>query len=112
MTSFFLKNIVIERCSAGGCPLKEGSEHCLLSTHVLFWCCGFVYCVVSLLFYAIFMFSTIIIYLVAYKKTLNLKGMFIFYNLFQRLVLGTMSSSFLNSKKHHKRLVLLLQHSS
>ena len=66
MRSFVLRIIVIERCSAGGCPLEETSEHYLLSIKVLFWCCGFIYCVVPLLFSAIFLFSTIIIDLVPY----------------------------------------------
>jgi hypothetical protein len=46
MRSFVLRIIVIERCSAGGFPLEEASEHCFLSIKVLFWCCGFIYCVV------------------------------------------------------------------
>jgi hypothetical protein len=57
MRSFVLRIIVIEHCSAGGFPLEEASEHCFLSIKVLFWCCGFIYCVVPLLFSAIFMFS-------------------------------------------------------
>jgi hypothetical protein len=48
-------------------PLEETSEHCFLSIKVLFWCCGFIYCVVPLLFSAIFLFSAIIIDLVPYK---------------------------------------------
>jgi hypothetical protein len=67
MRSFVLRIIVIECCSAGGFPLEEASEHCFLSIKVLFWCCGFIYCVVPLLFSAIFLFSTIIIDLVPYK---------------------------------------------
>jgi hypothetical protein len=66
MRSFVLRIIVIECCSAGGFPLEEASEHCFLSIKVLFWCCGFIYCVVPLLFSAIFMFSAIIIDLVPY----------------------------------------------
>jgi hypothetical protein len=67
MRSFFLRIIVIEHCSAGGFPLEEASEHCFLSIKVLFWCCGFIYCVVPLLFSAIFLFSVIIIDLVPNK---------------------------------------------
>jgi hypothetical protein len=67
MRIFVLRIIVIERCSAGGCPLEEASEHCFLSINVLFWCCGFIYCVVPLLFSAIFLFLVIIIDLVPYK---------------------------------------------
>ena len=67
MRSFFLIIIVIEHCSTGGFPLKEESKHFFLSRKVLFWCYGFIYCVVPLLFSAIFMFSTIIIDLVPYK---------------------------------------------
>jgi hypothetical protein len=67
MRSLVLRIIVIEHCSAGGFPLEEASEHCFLSIKVLFWCCGFIYCVVPLLFSAIFMFSAIIIDLVPYK---------------------------------------------
>jgi hypothetical protein len=61
MRSCVLRIIVMERYSAGGFPLEEASEHCLLSIKVLFWCFGFIYCVVLLLFYAIFLFSAIII---------------------------------------------------
>jgi hypothetical protein len=57
----FLRIIVIEHFSAKGFPLEEESEHCFLSINILFWCCGFIYCVVPLLFSAIFMFSSIII---------------------------------------------------
>jgi hypothetical protein len=67
MRSFVLRIIVIEHCSAGGFPLKEASEHCFLSIKVLFCCCGFIYCVVLLLFSTIFLFSAIIIDLVPYK---------------------------------------------
>jgi hypothetical protein len=67
MRSLVLRIIVIERCSVGGCPLEEASEHCFLSTKVLFWYYGFIYCVVSLLFFALFLFSIIIIDLVPYK---------------------------------------------
>jgi hypothetical protein len=66
MISFFLRIIVIERCSTGGCPLKEASEHCFLLIKVFFWCYGFIYCVVSLLFSAIFLFLYIIIDMVPY----------------------------------------------
>jgi hypothetical protein len=66
MRSFALRIIVIEHCFAGGFPLEEASEHCFLLIKVLFWCCGFIYCV-PLLFFAIFLFSTIIIDLVLYK---------------------------------------------
>jgi hypothetical protein len=64
MKRFVLRSIVIERYSTGGFPLEEASENCFLSIKVLFWCCGFIYCVVPLLFSAIFLFSTIIIDLV------------------------------------------------
>jgi hypothetical protein len=67
MISFVLRIIVIECCFSGGFPLEEASEHCLLLIKVLFWCCGFIYCVILLLFSAIFMFSAIIIDLVPYK---------------------------------------------
>jgi hypothetical protein len=67
MRSFFLRIIVIEHFSARGFPLEEASEHCFLSIKVLFWCCGFIYCVVPLLFSAIFMFLDLIIDLVPYK---------------------------------------------
>jgi hypothetical protein len=67
MRSLVLRIIVIERCYVGGCPLEEASEHCFLSIKVLFWCYGFIYCVVPLLFSAIFMFSAIIIDMVPYK---------------------------------------------
>jgi hypothetical protein len=50
MRSIFLRIIVIELCSVGGFPLEEESEHCFLSIKVLFWCCGFIYCVVPLIF--------------------------------------------------------------
>jgi hypothetical protein len=66
MRSFVLRIIVIERCSVEGCPLEEASEHCFLSIKVLFWCCGFIYCVFLLLFSTIFLVSTIIIDLVPY----------------------------------------------
>jgi hypothetical protein len=66
MTSFVLRIIVIEHFSLGGFPLEEVSEHCFLSIKLLFWCCGFIYCVVPLLYSAIFLFSTIIIDLVPY----------------------------------------------
>jgi hypothetical protein len=61
MRSFVLRIIIIERCSARGFPLEEESEHCFLSIKVLFWCCGFIYCVVLLLLSVIFMFSSIVI---------------------------------------------------
>ena len=67
MISLVLKIIVIECCSVGGFPLEEASKHYFLSIKVLFWCRGFIYCVVLLLFSAIFMFLTIIIDLVPYK---------------------------------------------
>jgi hypothetical protein len=67
MRSFVLRIIVIECFSVAGCFLKEASEHCFLSIKVLFWCCDFIYCVVPLLFSAIFMFSAIIIDLVPYN---------------------------------------------
>jgi hypothetical protein len=69
MRSFVLRIIVIECFSVGGFPLEEASEHCFLSIKVLFWCCGFIYCVVLLLFSAIFLFSAIIIDLVPYTRT-------------------------------------------
>jgi len=43
---------------------------------------------------------------------LNSKVTFISSNLFQRLVLSTVSKYFLNSMKQYRRLVLLLRHSS
>jgi hypothetical protein len=68
MISFVLRNFVIEHCYARGCPLEDKSEHCFLSIKdLLFWCYDFIYCVVLLLFYAIFLFSAIIIDLVPYK---------------------------------------------
>jgi hypothetical protein len=67
MRSIVLKIIVIECYSVGGFPLEEESEHCFLSIKVLFWCCGFIYCVVPLLFYAIFLFSVIIKDMVPYN---------------------------------------------
>jgi hypothetical protein len=67
MISFVLRIIVIERCYVGGFPLEEASEHCFLSTKVLFWCCSLIFCVVPLLLSAIFMFHAIIIDLVPYK---------------------------------------------
>jgi hypothetical protein len=57
MRSFVLRIIVIENYSAGVFPLKEESEHCFLSIKVLFWYRGLIYCVVLLLFSAIFMFQ-------------------------------------------------------
>jgi hypothetical protein len=50
-------------------PLEEASEHYFLSIKVLFWCCGFIYCVVPLLFSTIFLFLAIIIDLVPYNDT-------------------------------------------
>jgi hypothetical protein len=47
-------------------PVGIGGWHCFLSIKILFWCCGFIYCVVPLLFSAIFLFSAIIIDLVPY----------------------------------------------
>jgi hypothetical protein len=38
MRSFFLDIIVIELCSAGGCPLEEASEHCSQQSKLSFWC--------------------------------------------------------------------------
>jgi hypothetical protein len=73
MRSFVLRLIVIENCYVGGFPLEDESEHCFLSIKVLFWCCGFIYCVVPLLFFAIFIFSTIIIDLVANNESTKLK---------------------------------------
>jgi hypothetical protein len=67
MRSLILRIIVIYHFSTGGFPLEEANEHCFLSIEVLFWCCGFIYCVVPLLFSAIFMFPAIIIDLVLYK---------------------------------------------
>jgi hypothetical protein len=69
MIGFILKNIIIERFSVGGFPLEEASEDHFLSIKVLFSCCGFIYCVVPLLFSAIFMFLAIIIDQVPYKLT-------------------------------------------
>jgi hypothetical protein len=56
MISFVWRIIVIECFSIGGLPLEEASENCFLSIKVLLWCCGFIYCVVPLLFSAVFMF--------------------------------------------------------
>jgi hypothetical protein len=67
MRSIFLRIILIECSSAGGFPLEEASEHCFLSIKVLFWCCGLIYCVVPLLFSAIFLFSDSITDIVPYK---------------------------------------------
>ena len=67
MRSFVLDINVIEIFHARGLPLKEASEHCFLSIKVLFWCCGFIYCVVSLLIHVVFMFYAIIIDLVPNK---------------------------------------------
>ena len=53
MISFVLRIVVIELCFAGGFPFEEASEHCFLSIKVLFQCCGFIYCVVPLLFFSI-----------------------------------------------------------
>jgi hypothetical protein len=66
MRSFILRIIVIEHCSTGDFPLEEASEHCFISIKILFWFCGFIYCVVPLLFSAIFLFWDIIIDLVPY----------------------------------------------
>jgi hypothetical protein len=67
MRSFFLIIIVIEIFSIGGFPLEEESEHYFLLINVLFWFCGFIYCVVPFLFFAIFMFSNIIIEIIPYN---------------------------------------------
>jgi len=67
MMSVVFRIIVIESCSGGGFPLEEASEHCFLSIKVSFWCFGFIYCVVPLLFSIIFMFSSSIIDLVPYN---------------------------------------------
>jgi hypothetical protein len=67
MLSFVLRIIVIEHFYAGGFSLEEESEHCFLSIKVLFWCCGFIYCFVSLLFSTIFMLHAIIIDSIPYK---------------------------------------------
>jgi hypothetical protein len=61
---FFFRIIVIECFSTGGVTLKEASEHCFLSLKILFWCFGFIYYVVSLLFSALSLFSAIIIEMV------------------------------------------------
>jgi hypothetical protein len=61
MRMFFLRTGLIERCYVGGFPLKEETKHCFLSIKVLLWCCGFIHCVVLLLFSAKFMLSVIII---------------------------------------------------
>jgi hypothetical protein len=61
MKSFVLRIIVIECCSAGGFPLEDASEHCCLPIKLLFWCRGFIYCGVPLIFFEIFIFSAIII---------------------------------------------------
>ena len=68
MINFVLRIIVIEYYYVGGFPLEQVSEHCFLSIKVLFWCWGFIYCVVLLLFSTIFLFSTIIIDLVPYRQ--------------------------------------------
>jgi hypothetical protein len=59
MRKLVLRIIVIERCSAGGCPLEEASEHCFLSIKVSFWCCGSLHFVVPLVFCYIFVFLII-----------------------------------------------------
>jgi hypothetical protein len=67
MRSFVLRIIVIERCSTGGFPLEEASEHCFLSIKVLF---GVVVSSIVLFHcYSLqyFMFHAIIIDLVPYK---------------------------------------------
>jgi hypothetical protein len=59
MIIFFLRIIVIERFSIGGFLLEEESKHYFLSIKVLFCFCGFIYCVVSLLFSAVFLFFSL-----------------------------------------------------
>jgi hypothetical protein len=66
MIIFVFIIIVIECFSAGGYPLEEESEDCFLSIKILFWFCGFIYCVVLLLLSTLFMFSTVIIDMVPY----------------------------------------------
>jgi hypothetical protein len=68
MRIFVLRIIVIECFFTEGSPLEEASEHYFLSIKVLFLCCGFIYCGVPLLFSTLFLFSTIIIYLVPYNR--------------------------------------------
>jgi hypothetical protein len=67
MISFVWRIIVIECFSIGGLPLEEASENCFLSIKVLLWCCGFIYCVVPPLFFAVLCFYAIIIDLVPHK---------------------------------------------
>ena len=51
MISFVLDIIVIERFSAGGCPLEEASEHCfffnkgiIFGVALLIFCCSIDIC--------------------------------------------------------------------
>jgi hypothetical protein len=67
MRIFVLRIIVIDLFSTRDFPLEETSEHFFLSIKVLFWCCGFIYYVVSLLSSTIFIFSSIIIDQVPYN---------------------------------------------
>jgi len=60
MISLVLRIIVIDIFFVGVFHLEEAIEHCFLSIKALFWCCGFIYCVVLMLFSAIFLFPSII----------------------------------------------------
>jgi hypothetical protein len=74
-----LYNIVIERCSTGGCPLEEAYEHCFQNQSVVFvvvlisfQCyCGDCssYIVVILPLLAFYFFSVYFLYLVYYINT-------------------------------------------
>jgi hypothetical protein len=67
-----LEIIVTERCSIGGCPLKEACEHCFLNQSaisvvvlILFLCyCGDYagYIIVILPFLAFYFYSTYLLY--------------------------------------------------
>jgi hypothetical protein len=49
MRKLVLKIIVIELCSAGGCPIEEASKHLFLLIKVLFLVFLFSYFVISLI---------------------------------------------------------------
>ena len=101
MRSFVLRIIVIELYSVGGFPLEEASEHCFLSINVLFWYCSFIYCVVPLLFSAIFMFLATIIDMVPYKwYQSTFLGRKLWVNFF--IVLVILWVNFCNLRGHHK----------
>jgi hypothetical protein len=53
MQSFVLDIIVIELCSAGGCPLKEVSEHCFSVIKVLFLVLFWYYFVIVILYHIV-----------------------------------------------------------